>query len=81
MPLGFWAQILVSVALSFVSSILVAATAPKASKPTPGTLTTPTTEEGEYLSEVFGDILIKRTVVAYYGNPVAVAIRKKGGKK
>lgn len=81
MPLGFWAQIAVSVAISFVSSILLSATAPKAAKPEPGSLDVPTTDEGEYLAEVFGTILVKRPVIAWYGNRFTVAIRKKGGKK
>lgn len=81
MPLGFWAQIAVSIAISFVSGMLSAATAPKASKPEPGTLDVPTTDEGEFMGEVFGTILVKRPVVAWYGNRFTVAIRKKGGKK
>lgn len=76
-----WQQIVVAIIISFVSGMLNAAAAPKPKRPEAGNLDVPTTDEGEFMGEVFGTILVKQVVVAWYDNRFTVAIRKKGGKK
>lgn len=76
-----WQQIVIAIVLNLVSSLLTAAAQPKPKKPEAGTLEAPTAKEGGGLKVVFGTILIKDPVVTWSGNQLAVAIRKKGGKK
>ena len=79
--MAIWAQIAVSIILNIVSSLLMAAAAPKPKAPEAGKLDVPKAEEGESITEIFGTILVKDPTVVWFGGQYTVAIRKKGGKK
>lgn len=79
--MALFAQIAVSIILNIVSSLLLAAAAPKQKKPEPGQLDVPKAQEGDGIYEIFGTILIKDPTVVWFGQKRTVAIRTKGGKK
>lgn len=74
-----WQAIIVSVVLSLASVALMPR--PKDTTPKRDFLKIPTAAAGDPLPVYFGTVWEKNPKVAYYGNPISVAIKKKGGKK
>lgn len=75
-----WVAIAVSLVLSAISYVLT----PKPPGPknaVAGELDVPTPPVGDAIPVVFGRNWVKGAGVIYYGNPVQVPIKTKGGKK
>ena len=66
----------------FVAAFVIAyATMPKPQRPTVGTLTAPTAEEGRPIPVLFGSRWIAQANVVWYGNIATTAVTAESGKK
>lgn len=74
----------VQLAILVISYIISAALAPKPPQPKPAALKDfqfPIAEAGTPIIEVFGDVWIKGSNVAWFGDLTTTAIKSSGGKK
>ena len=77
-----WQQLIVSIALGLLSSLLTPK--PKVNTPKPaglGDFDVPVAEVGKSIPVLFGTRELKNMNVIWYGHLKTVAIKKKGGKK